>query len=118
MNEKRCIFLRRTDGYLVTGMMDGSVLAWQARDEEAPPRQVLKIEAHKGAVSALAFPAKVEYVLVAFLHPAAIIWAPRIFQISLRPYVMGYVFAQIPVTELVSATLFIAVCAYGGVSAR
>lgn len=48
------------DGYLVTGLMDGSVLAWEARNAATPPRQVLQVDCHKGAVSALFFPSKVK----------------------------------------------------------
>lgn len=44
---------------MVTGLMDGSVIAWEARNPSARPRDVLKLDAHDGAVSALSFPTKV-----------------------------------------------------------
>lgn len=52
-----CSFV--AEGYLVTGLMDGRVVAWEAKRAERPPVEILSIDAHKGAVTALSFPKQV-----------------------------------------------------------
>eukprot|EP00752_Nemacystus_decipiens_P007602 g6793.t1 len=48
--------LGAAEGYLVTGLMDGRVVAWEAKRAERAPTEILSIDAHKGAVTALSFP--------------------------------------------------------------
>ena len=55
----RVSFSFAAEGYLVTGLMDGRVVAWEAKRSERPPTEILSIDAHKGAVTALSFPKQV-----------------------------------------------------------
>ncbi|CAM9239725.1 unnamed protein product [Ascophyllum nodosum] len=48
--------LGAAEGYLVTGLMDGSVVAWQAKNVLSAPTEILSIGAHEGGVTALSFP--------------------------------------------------------------
>lgn len=48
-----------SEGYLVTGLMDGRVLAWEAKQAGKAPAEILSLEAHKGAVTSLSFPKQV-----------------------------------------------------------
>lgn len=44
---------------MVTGLVDGRVVAWEAKRAERAPAEILSIDAHKGAVTALSFPKQV-----------------------------------------------------------
>ncbi|CAN0399847.1 unnamed protein product, partial [Discosporangium mesarthrocarpum] len=50
--------LGAADGYIVLGLMDGRVLAWEAKDAGKAPSQILSCDAHRGAVRTLYFPVK------------------------------------------------------------
>lgn len=52
------------EGYLVTGLMDGRVVAWEAKRAERAPVEILSIDAHKGAVTSLSFPKQVHTCVV------------------------------------------------------
>lgn len=56
-------FPRFAEGYLVTGLMDGRVLAWEAKSATSAPNEILSLEAHKGAVTSLSFPNQVRYTV-------------------------------------------------------
>ena len=43
----------------MTGLMDGSVVAWQAKNVLSAPTEILSIGAHEGGVTALSFPRQV-----------------------------------------------------------
>lgn len=47
------------EGYLVVGLMDGRVLALEAKRAERPPTVILALDAHNGAVTSLSFPKQV-----------------------------------------------------------
>lgn len=44
---------------MVTGLMDGRVLAWEAKRLERAPTEILTLDAHRGAVTTLSFPKQV-----------------------------------------------------------
>ncbi|CAM9518506.1 unnamed protein product, partial [Scytosiphon promiscuus] len=48
--------LGAAEGYLVVGLMDGRVLALEAKRAEKPPAVILSLDAHNGAVTTLSFP--------------------------------------------------------------
>ena len=49
------------EGYLVAGLMDGRVVAWEAKRAGDAPTQILALDAHGGAVTSLSFPKQVEF---------------------------------------------------------
>ena len=60
----RCLmprFMTTAEGYLVAGLMDGRVLAWEAKRAEKAPTEILSLEAHEGAVTSLSFPKQVRF---------------------------------------------------------
>ncbi|CAM9313557.1 unnamed protein product, partial [Pylaiella littoralis] len=48
--------LGAAEGYIVTGLRDGRVVAWEAKRAERPPTEIMSLEAHEGAVTSLSFP--------------------------------------------------------------
>lgn len=47
------------EGYLVAGLMDGRVVAWEAKRAGDSPTEILALDAHGGAVTSLSFPKQV-----------------------------------------------------------
>ncbi|CAM9921706.1 unnamed protein product [Ectocarpus sp. 4 AP-2014] len=48
--------LGAAEGYMVTGLADGRVLAWEAKRPERAPTEILTLDAHRGGVTTLSFP--------------------------------------------------------------
>lgn len=51
------------EGYLVAGLMNGRVVAWEAKHAGNAPTEILALDAHAGAVTSLSFPKQVWFCL-------------------------------------------------------